>query len=1703
MGYWSAPAMDTMNFDILRPAEDIVQGYSSVWDQHVMDIDYDVAQALFLVLDTNFLIKHLSLLDMVARKVLENGSRIPPLFFVLPGVVVDELDYQSKYGVRERATAATNWLQEQIQLRLRTGRGALRAQKEDETLRGGNSWRNLRGKGENDNIILDCCLYFAKLSGGQVRLVTQDRNLSLKASISDIPTMSISKDMSTMDFLKEVLPGLRWDPPSAPLTRTNPTIDLTHRGAHFHVAVDRSSAASRWATSPSRSRSVPHVVVPQPSLNLATHDRIHDHDIDMEDISRSPMAHTPYAPPKPEPVYARLSDDPLENLVGNLRRNEVLSRAAGPTSCPYPESPRQALSRICDSIPRHVLYFISERGESGYRAGGIRMWSVGDIEGATTALERLFQEIGKQDDHQDQDTVLARKALASNVPFPLTMHRRQSIAVPSHSGTNKENGSRVAKFKRTHSIGGPIDALKGNIGADGLSPRRRKRRSMAPRKSILKMHNEEEETMEMTTVVGGINPEMTMGRKSLARRVSFAAMAQVRMFEPTVNSNATASSPSHSSSPAAPQTSNDAPTPQKSPVATRRANSEEVGEASMELDDESMEGGDSFATGDEEPQQEFDGGEGAGEDSMELTDTYQMGTPSRRRSSAPLGPLPPLDRSVERHKHRATDDSHVEEPAGDKDSGEYLVKTGKSIVPRRKSEAWAELQSLTGAAGSDMDEDSTGSTMNSDTGGGFIPASQESSGNAISSQGTVFSSQGTAFSSQTTTSSQGVGDMGLDDALSRLRAARQSMGAGAADMSIDDDDDRSSSSGDFEGGYDDDDRTMDVTAVTGGLRFSGDDDDEDEAEGEKAPGSAPQATEPTRKPTPTFKFSSQPEITSGTAATAQASAPNLPTFAFDPPSPAPRVSPPVAPFTFSVPPPSKPVEKPVVASKSTSVVPAFSFDLTSSPAAPTPAFSLEAAPSLSASTKATPAETTKPTPRAKLSKLTPPSDAQPAPRSPITFEVSQSPVRAPPVTWDSHGPSPFEFKLGTPRRASGVNSALKVNATPNRAVTPVPVGTPKVVDTPARATSAPPTPKRPREETEEEPVAKRVALEAAAKKTSDVPAKPPRRRSFAPRMSVMGRGGARLSIIPAEHEPEPEPVQLPTPDSAEPPVSVFVQPPLPVRELSPVEPPRPATPEPQQPPLPLGHASPRPGAAALEEIRISSPLRSRVSMAGPNAPPKSPAQWRTGGAQNEVELDDMPTISASDFLRMTRISFMDGLTVKRRSTIGLGVLSRRKSDKDMVAGVADYVTAMTIGVPQLETYNYAAKELKEYISNGKKAIKILEEDLDANNPYLFKEYLASGEEDRRAIEETLGGHKEAMRMRSKMSWYKWRHNFVSDMQVAADGETELLQQDLDSLRAIGTRLTEPIPSLREQHAKLKAQLAAERAAVEAAKDCDPEIMSELKVGISEQSAQIDSYKADIQSSTAKLEKLKVKLEEAETDKRALQDQIRVHQEKLDALHPTVEIVNLREEFDKLQRLHLWQAVKLEEKFIELRYDDHYRVQMECVAFKPIPSGCRILVMPRKGKQADEFPVLSELVLDLAQTMIRQATNLNLKKVVRMLGRLWTSVSHLRCNLRLLAMKYPVTIIRADCGFGFKATARVRFPGAKGLAKVMFIAEEQHIRDWGRQLNTLGVDADVVFGKLDRNLLVEVIRERLSDAIIEESYGLLLDACADAIACTEE
>ncbi|KAF8272946.1 Spc7 kinetochore protein-domain-containing protein [Lactarius quietus] len=169
-----------------------------------------------------------------------------------------------------------------------------------------------------------------------------------------------------------------------------------------------------------------------------------------------------------------------------------------------------------------------------------------------------------------------------------TPNRRKSIAV-----THQVNKPRPAHKRRPHSITPGDSVLK------QLSPVSRARRSIGPRKSILKARpslapedaDDITQTMDFTRDIKSPIKEYA-ARKSLGRRVSFASHAQVRVFEKDLNRGET-----HPSSPVAgPSSQAAAPVndennyPGASSMARRRSSLRrsvafsENGEASMDMD---------------------------------------------------------------------------------------------------------------------------------------------------------------------------------------------------------------------------------------------------------------------------------------------------------------------------------------------------------------------------------------------------------------------------------------------------------------------------------------------------------------------------------------------------------------------------------------------------------------------------------------------------------------------------------------------------------------------------------------------------------------------------------------------------------------------------------------------------------------------------------------------------------------------------------------------------------------------------------------------------------------------------------------------------------------------------------------------------------------------------------------------------------------
>lgn len=106
---------------------------------------------------------------------------------------------------------------------------------------------------------------------------------------------------------------------------------------------------------------------------------------------------------------------------------------------------------------------------------------------------------------------------------------------------------------------------------------------------------------------------------------------------------------------------------------------------------------------------------------------------------------------------------------------------------------------------------------------------------------------------------------------------------------------------------------------------------------------------------------------------------------------------------------------------------------------------------------------------------------------------------------------------------------------------------------------------------------------------------------------------------------------------------------------------------------------------------------------------------------------------------MTEIRFMDDLTCPRRSTIHPSKFDRRLSTGDSAADIsqAEYLTAVTLDIPQLEFMSWVAADLTGWIEQSKK--NFLEAEVLAAHatPALFREYSQANDAGRAELQVCL------------------------------------------------------------------------------------------------------------------------------------------------------------------------------------------------------------------------------------------------------------------------------------------------------------------------------------------------------------------------------
>jgi len=138
----------------------------------------DYVTEIYLILDTNILVHHLSVIKKTLSRMESDDTRLSHVILLVPGIVVSELDFQknSAKNIAYESRQASDWLAREIG----NGKGRVKGQAYTQTTLPSGDWRQRCGL-SNDELILDCCKYFTRIKQKDVLFCTSDNNLAVHA----------------------------------------------------------------------------------------------------------------------------------------------------------------------------------------------------------------------------------------------------------------------------------------------------------------------------------------------------------------------------------------------------------------------------------------------------------------------------------------------------------------------------------------------------------------------------------------------------------------------------------------------------------------------------------------------------------------------------------------------------------------------------------------------------------------------------------------------------------------------------------------------------------------------------------------------------------------------------------------------------------------------------------------------------------------------------------------------------------------------------------------------------------------------------------------------------------------------------------------------------------------------------------------------------------------------------------------------------------------------------------------------------------------------------------------------------------------------------------------------------------------------------------------------------------------------------------
>ena len=400
--------------------------------------------------------------------------------------------------------------------------------------------------------------------------------------------------------------------------------------------------------------------------------------------------------------------------------------------------------------------------------------------------------------------------------------------------------------------------------------------------------------------------------------------------------------------------------------------------------------------------------------------------------------------------------------------------------------------------------------------------------------------------------------------------------------------------------------------------------------------------------------------------------------------------------------------------------------------------------------------------------------------------------------------------------------------------------------------------------------------------------------------------------------------------------------------------------------------------------------------------------------------DDEDRIHLQDFLNLTSIRFMELTTTKRRHTI---LPSARKSslsgDKDNLS-LEKCVVAGACTVPMLELFQHSCRELKKYISEGRKIVREIETETFQENPPLFREYITASPEFKNLMDNQFKNVKTNARLLSKAMWYDWRMKLQDGLREGLAKIAEGMTADEQLLDKQQKLLSSILPAMMKQLDTLTRECENLDAVASELEDCDPRELESAR-------ADLTAVEDDIEEKTKEIARLREQFKSSEERVGQLVEQKQRYNADIKEAEKireecrgwsSTEISALKAKVNAIEKQHGWAITGVVGTSVSLSYRHEIELVFDTAMFRPGQQNSRIdlwYVAANRERKPVPLTPEREFCLQCIRDHLRCLPQ-SKTKVSSMLGlvsRAWDRTNALANQIYQLNLAFPTSAARTS------------------------------------------------------------------------------------------